>query len=371
MNFLIVDTYYPKFLNSFYRQVETNDLSYRDQLKKLSLQCFGIADFYSSNLKTLGHDVQDVILNDNLLQKKWAQEKEVSVNWHPIRSYLQSLPLMYRVLKQPKWIQEVVLFQLHYYKPDILYVHNLSMLNPETLKEAKSCVKLIVGQIACPPPPENYLMNYDLILTSFPHYVDRFRKLGINSEYMALGFESTLQKKIEIPKRKTFDTSFIGSYSHNHKKGTKLLESVAKTTKIDFWGQGINSLSPFSTIRKHYHGEAWGLEMYKILAQSKIVINRHINAAENYANNMRLYETTGMGALLVTDMKDNLNDLFEVGKEVVAYENEKDLIEKIQYYLAHDDEREKIAKAGQRRTLKNHTYKIRMKELENILLKYL
>ena len=40
--------------------------------------------------------------------------------------------------------------------------------------------------------------------------------------------------------------------------------------------------------------------MYKILGRSKISFNRHINTAENNANNMRLYEATGMGSLLLT-----------------------------------------------------------------------
>ena len=52
--------------------------------------------------------------------------------------------------------------------------------------------------------------------------------------------------------------------------------------------------------------EVWGLDMYRALARSKITINRHINVAENNANNMRLFEATGTGSLLITDRKDNL-----------------------------------------------------------------
>jgi len=111
--------------------------------------------------------------------------------------------------------------------------------------------------------------------------------------------------------------------------------------------------------------------MYKILAQSKIVINRHIDVAEDYANNMRMFEATGMGALLITDEKKNLPELFKVGKEVVTYKDSADLTEKIKYYLQHEDERQKIAKAGQKRTLTDHTYLKRMEELARIIKKYL
>lgn len=106
--------------------------------------------------------------------------------------------------------------------------------------------------------------------------------------------------------------------------------------------------------------------MFKILAQSKIVINRHTQKIEKhyaskYANNMRLYEATGMGALLITDFKESFGDLFEVGKEVEIYHSLEELSEKINYYSQHDKEREKIAQAGQKRTLKDHTYQVRAK----------
>jgi spore maturation protein CgeB len=47
------------------------------------------------------------------------------------------------------------------------------------------------------------------------------------------------------------------------------------------------------------------------------------------------------------------------------------MVEKIQYYSSHEDERKKIALAGQARTLRDHTYKKRMEQLKNILEKYL
>ena len=42
----------------------------------------------------------------------------------------------------------------------------------------------------------------------------------------------------------------------------------------------------------------------------------------------------------------------------------------IEYYLQHDEERETIAHAGQRRTLPDHTYSDRMQELVDIIRQY-
>jgi spore maturation protein CgeB len=74
---------------------------------------------------------------------------------------------------------------------------------------------------------------------------------------------------------------------------------------------------------------------------------------------------------LITDRKDNLHELFEVGKEIVAYSSKEEAAELINYYLDHPDEAAAIARAGQARTLRDHTYKRRMEELVPILERHL
>jgi spore maturation protein CgeB len=78
-----------------------------------------------------------------------------------------------------------------------------------------------------------------------------------------------------------------------------------------------------------------------------------------------------VGTLLITDRKDNLDELFEVGKEVVAYSSPEEAAELIRYYIAHPDEAHAIALAGQARTLREHTYQRRMEELVPVLARYL
>jgi spore maturation protein CgeB len=111
--------------------------------------------------------------------------------------------------------------------------------------------------------------------------------------------------------------------------------------------------------------------MYQLLFDSKITVNHHIEMAKSYANNLRLFEATGVGTLLVTDWKENLHELFEPGKEVVFYRTPDECAEAVQYYLEHDEEREAIARGGQKRTLRDHTYCQRMPELVDIVKKYL
>jgi spore maturation protein CgeB len=105
------------------------------------------------------------------------------------------------------------------------------------------------------------------------------------------------------------------------------------------------------------------MDMYRVLARSMIVVNRHIRAAKGYANNMPMFEATGVGALLITERSPNLGELLEPGREVLAYGCAEELIELIEYYLADPIELGRIAEAGHYRTLAAHDYRRRIGEL--------
>ena len=352
---LLVQNNYPDFLEFFYDKYPSwRTLSYNQLKIYWDKEFFGHSNFYSKHLNYLGWKAKDVIFNDLKMQSRWLADSGLR---KPFR--------FYNLRKRIFWSQ------IERFKPDVVYMHNLSILGIKDLKKLKKKVKLLVGQIACPlPNNKKILKQYDLIISSFPHYVEMFNSLGVNSEYLKWCFEESVAKKIKS-KNKVYDVVFVGGFSPHHVKGNELMESLTNNVKVDFWGYDVNSLSPLSPIRKSYHGQAWGKEMYKIFSQARIVVNRHIGVSRNKANNMRMFEATGMGSLLVTDHKSNLGDFFDVGKEIVSYKDDNDLINKVKYYLKHSKERGKIAGAGQVRTLKNHTYEVRMKELDRILKKYL
>jgi spore maturation protein CgeB len=106
--------------------------------------------------------------------------------------------------------------------------------------------------------------------------------------------------------------------------------------------------------------------MYEVMARSLMTVNTHGRIAGHDANNLRLFEATGMGTLLVTD-ELRMSQLFEVGSEVVTYRDADDCARVVRYYLDHPAEAASIAAAGQRRTLKDHTWPNRMAQLVELV----
>lgn len=369
----MIDTYYPELLLRHYdERPELADSSYERQLDELIELAFGTSDAYSRHFNEIGIPAADLIVNCPQLQAAWSRE-------HGSRVVAAALSggagnKLSRALSARAGAR-VVADQIEAFEPDVLYLQSLSALDSRELERQRRRGRLIVGQIASALPSEAIVRRFDLILTSFPHFVERIRALGVASEYFPIAFYTRV---LDLLRRggvgtapdaeRPYAVSFVGGVDPRvHGRGVRFLEALAERVPLNVWGYGVELLDKGSPLRQRHHGEAWGLDMYRVLARSRIAVNRHIAAAEGLSNNMRLYEATGVGALLCTEQSPNLEQIFAPGSEVVAYAGVEDLAEKITYYLDNDAERRAIAAAGQRRTLAEHTYERRIPQLAEIL----
>ncbi|MCK4934745.1 MAG: glycosyltransferase family 1 protein [Simkaniaceae bacterium] len=110
----------------------------------------------------------------------------------------------------------------------------------------------------------------------------------------------------------------------------------------------------------------FGLEMFQILSTSKVTFNIHSTPAKGASDNIRLFQATGVGTCLLSDTGTNMPDLFEQDQEIVTYSSIEECIENLRYLLENPSIREKIAKNGQKRTLKCHTNFHRAREMDAI-----
>ena len=110
-------------------------------------------------------------------------------------------------------------------------------------------------------------------------------------------------------------------------------------------------------------------ELNKLYSSAKIIIGDSVYSPGYWSN--RIYETIGRGGFFIHPMVEGLDKEFEPYKEFIPYNfNDFDgLKEKIDYYLIHDDERNKIRMAGFERCKKDYTYVNRCRDLIKIVCK--
>lgn len=78
------------------------------------------------------------------------------------------------------------------------------------------------------------------------------------------------------------------------------------------------------------------------------------------AVNQRVFDIPACGAFILTDYQRSLDELFDVGKEIIVYRDKDEIPGLVKYYLDNPDQREAVAEKGLERVLKEHTYKHRL-----------
>lgn len=314
-------------------------------------------------------------------------------------------------------LQEIALAQTKYFKPDILwYDHHDSELLSRIRAEVSS-LSLVIGWTGSAIPVTDVWRHMDIVLSCAPESVLRLKNIGIRSEQLHHGFDARINNRLKCHK-KELDFSFIGQLVRSsqfhlereqlllklaHEVGISIFSPSAEFGVVDdlrshvmslFWEfnsackkfqipETIISKIPLlgrvskwqskplcpvnHELKPYIRPGVYGLEMFQVLRDSKIVLNAHADSSPHFASNMRLFETTGVGTCMLVDWKENLKDLFDIDREVVSYKSVSECLEKANWLMDHPAECEAIGKAGQSRTLTEHTYMNRALVLDEII----
>ena len=151
------------------------------------------------------------------------------------------------------------------------------------------------------------------------------------------GFDPTVYNKVEGIER-DIDLLYSGMPTPRR---VKIMKQIAAHNKV-------------------HVSKAFGAELSHNMNQSKIVLNIH---AEDFLDTeTRVFETLGSGTFLLTE-KLSQDSPFKNMIHYVEFENIKELLWRIEYYLHNDGEKIKIAKQGYEEAHKNHTYDKRAEEI--------
>ena len=135
--------------------------------------------------------------------------------------------------------------------------------------------------------------------------------------------------------RRDLDVSFVGSVARYPDR--KLAVGLLAASGIDIYQAGGDAEVPLS------------IEDYaEVLRRSRITLNfsRPVFDEPNFQCKGRVWEATHCGAMLMEQENPETARWLEDGKHYVGFADERDLIEKTEYYLAHEDERASIAATG-------------------------
>lgn len=85
------------------------------------------------------------------------------------------------------------------------------------------------------------------------------------------------------------------------------------------------------------------------------------------ASNQRILDVPATGSFVITDYREQMENMFDIGEEIICYKNNEEIPDLIRYYLNHGKEREAIVRKGRERVLKCHTWTHRMSEILSVM----
>lgn len=139
----------------------------------------------------------------------------------------------------------------------------------------------------------------------------------------------------------------------------ELIDLLSSNFKVDLYTP--SDVSHLNNINIHGYADYYN-EMPVIFNSSRINLNITLRSILSGIS-LRNLDVMGAGGFLLSNYQNELARYFEEGKEMVMYYDRQDLINKINYYLVHDEERIEIAKAGQKKILENFDYSMAWEEI--------
>ncbi len=197
------------------------------------------------------------------------------------------------------------------------------------------------------------LRQYDRVFSYEERDASWLSGLGLPTSFLPLGYGADYGTV--AARERDIDVLFVGT---PYRSRLPLLEAIARVGRAEGWKlRFCGPFYPAGNIWKRLvfslrHGALSCLvengtfspaEIAALYARAKICLNIHGNGSTGL--NPRSYEILGAGSFLLVDERESY-DCFVPGEDFDVYRSPEELVEKVRYYLAHPEEREKIQQQG-------------------------
>lgn len=260
------------------------------------------------------------------------------------------------------------------FRPDILLIIKGSGLQPETLAQAKNRSHALLVNYSTDNPFNPFSSTrqvaeaiplYDLYLTPRKALIPTIEQAGAKRlAWLPFGYEPALHfpespGNPEEARRWASDVVFAGGCDGDR---SPVFVSLAQHPEIQlslyggYWDQRRE-------LRRFWHGFALGRDYRLALGNAKIALGM-VRQSNRDGHAMRSFEIPACGGFLLAERTQEHLELFEEGKEMACFSSTEELLDKLRYYLSHDEVRRRTAQAGFKRvTGGKHAYQDRVTEI--------
>lgn len=287
-----------------------------------------------------------IFLNEYVLRTPWQRIK-IRLQWPPlVRS-----------------IGDALLREVKRYRPDCVWIDQ-GILFPskilDAIKKIHSCVLVHYTPDSLNSPGmgnrlfRQALSKYDVCFTNKKCELENYKKLGSKQVFYSWqGYDPSIHRPLELSAEEhekfCSDVVFVGQYMTARAQFIEYIEKNINC-RIKLYGRGWANGPTGHTLGSLEQGWVYGDDYAKAVSGAKIALcflNREVK--DEYTS--RSFEIPACGTMMLAERTKVHQSLFEEDKEAVYFETAEELLDKVKYYLAHDDIRKRIADAGYRKII--------------------
>lgn len=280
-----------------------------------------------------------------------------------------------RKILETEFVEKVQAFS-----PDLIFVIAglTNLITSQSLKAIKRKTKIPLAIWCLDDPLQHYeitksIVCYDHVFAVDPSFIQQLKLIAsCPVKYLPGAADPDVYKPIDLSleekQRFDCDLAYLGSVEYRE-NGAGVLRAQVLQGLADFKMRIYGNpswkklLEDFPNLKKYLSGGyLMPPEVNKLYNAARIVVNIH-RSQIRCGVNPKAYEIASAGAFQLIDKRDEIVNQFEIGKEIICYENVKELKELTKYYLDHSDERKLIAAKARQRVQAQHTYAHRMQEV--------
>lgn len=328
--------------------------SYLPRLRRLTAGCSSFAahvDAFLNDRYGAAHFLQPVLERDPSAFFANGDEEVSERFW----AHEQGLP-------RNVSIEAILLAQIEQHRADVFYNIDPMRYGSEFVRKLPGCVKKTVAWRAAPSPGADF-EAYDLVVCNFPSILRSYQARGWSSAYFSPAHDPVMDAYAANTER-PIDVLFVGGYSRHHRRRAGILEAVAarnRELKIVFhldqsrltrWAESaVGPLLPLGRhrrppgIRRVSQAPIFGLDLYAALSRAKIVLNGAVDMAGGDRGNMRCFEATGCGSLLLSD-QGNYPEGFVPDVTFLSYESADSACHQITSAINNYSDAAKVSRRG-------------------------
>ena len=197
------------------------------------------------------------------------------------------------------------------------------------------------------------LHHYDLVFTTKAYNLAELKLFGAKETKLFLeSYDEIIHKPMKLTeierKRFTCDVGAMGAFEEE--RAEALIYLARHGVRVNVWGNDWARLTyqhPNLVIKNEY---LFGEDYAKAICATRINLNflRKINRDEVTS---RSVEIPACGGFMLGERTSRHLEFFEEGREAEFFDSNKEMLEKVRYYLENNEKRENIARAGRNRCI--------------------